>query len=434
MKSTILFIFIIFIIGVIIISSCTNNNFDPDKFSDEELNIECHSHPWSNDCKIIKNIENIKLCNKCKLSYPEENINNKRKENIVEEVIINKIVVEKPKVYSDKIVNNEKIILKNNDVLKIKDKNYIQKNSIILRDNSKLIIEDSLFEHLHDYSSQYSIESYDNSIIIINNSKIVSSKWLNWNFFNQASLIMDNVDEKESNIWHSFQGKSKADIRNSIFRGTISNEVSFSIENSPETFIETVYPIGAVVDEYLPVKIKDNYIFPNANDKNILFKLNIINSDKAIWGITVNPNNKITIRNANPLVVTFNIGSPWKYITAEFDGINEGFYANRKFVVEDSYLYLINVTTWPWSPIVSNDNTLIIKNSKIADNAFSSGNAKIIIENSTASFLKANDNVEMTIKNSIVDGDVIASGNSKINLINSIVKGKTIKENAGVII
>jgi len=84
--------------------------------------------------------------------------------------------------------------------------------------------------------------------------------------------------------------------------------------------------------------------------------------------------------------------------------------------------------------IANGDNTLIIKDSDLADNAFSAGNAKIIIENSNAAFLRARDNVEMTIKNSVINGDVIAENNGKITLINTKIRGQTVKKGNGKII
>jgi len=337
------------------------------------------------------------------------------------------------KTYAKQIVNDKPLVLKGNEVLEIVNTHFVQKNKVTLEDNASLIIRDSLFEHLEKYSFQYALEATDNAQVIIQNSEIKSSPWLNWNFNGGAFLSIDNVEQENSNIWHSFAENAKAKIKNSKFSGTMANSVNFDIENSPKTFIEFVYPVGAVVDEELPSQITD-YSFPNSNDQNIGMNLKIKNSGASSWGITVNPNSSVTIRNTDSLVATLVIGSPWNNVTANFDNLRVTRYQDQTWHVVDTSLRLVNVKTERWSPIVGGNNTLIITNSDLADNAFSWGDAKVVIENSTASFLRAQDSVQMTIKNSIIYGDVIAVGNGKIILINTEVKGKIVEEDNGKVL
>lgn len=137
------------------------------------------------------------------------------------------------------------------------------------------------------------------------------------------------------------------------------------------------------------------------------------------WGITVNPGSRVTINDTDSLVVTFDIGEPLKNTTVTLEGLKETRYDDQTWQMADTTLRLKNVKTNCWSPIAGGTNTLILKNSELADNAFSSGNAKIVVENSTTSFLRAKDSVEMTIKNSVINGDVVARDNGTIHLINT---------------
>ena len=337
------------------------------------------------------------------------------------------------KTYAKQIVNDKPLVLSGNEVLEIANTHYIQKNKITLEDNATLIILDSLFEHLQDYSFQYTLVATDNAKVIVQNSEIKSSPWLNWNFNGNATLSLDYVEQENSNVWNSFAENAKSKIKNAKFSGTISGKVNLDIENSPSTFIEFVFPAGAVVDEELPSQITD-YSFPNVHDENIGIELKIKNSAASRWGITVNPISNITIRNTDSLVVTFFVGNPWNNVTAKFDRLKVTRYKDQTWRVVDMSLRLTNVKTESWSPIVGGNNTLIITNSDLADNAFSWGNAKVIIENSTASSLRSQDSVQMFIKNSIIYGDVIAVNDGKITLINTEVKGKIVKENNGEVL
>lgn len=332
--------------------------------------------------------------------------------------------------YPKEIVNDKPLVLQGDDTLEITDTHYVQKNMVVLRDNARLVIRNSLFEHLQDYSFQYTLEATDKAEVIIKDSEIRSSSWLNWNFAGESSLVLEDAKQIRSDIWHSFGDKAKATVRNSKFHGTMSSQVSFDIENSPDTFIELVYPTEAVINEELSHAITD-YSFPNGDDQNIEMNLRIKKSTATSWGITVGPRSTVTIRNANPLIVTLAAGWPWNGVTVSLDNLRPMHYEDQTWKIEDTSLRLINVQTGKWSPIVGGNNTLIIKNSDLADNAFSWGNAKILIENSTASFLRAKESVEMTVKDSVISGDVVAADNGKIMLVNTKVKGKIVEEGNG---
>lgn len=339
------------------------------------------------------------------------------------------------KRYSKDITNNKPITLTGNQILEITDTHYIQKQDITLEDNAKLIIRNSFFEHLGDSSFKFWLNAKDNSEVIVEDSKIKSNPWTNWNFYNSSSLILKNVDQSESGIWHYFPDDSKITTKNASFHGTLDNNAQADIDGSKETFVELVFPPGSEVDEKLPKIVTEEYIFPNSNDKLPgKMKLSLKNSTAPNWGITVTEEDKVTIRDTENLTVTFSFGYKFINETIELSDLKVKKYADQTWSFKDTYLRLINTKTNKWSPIVGVENTLIIKNSELADNAFSNTKAKVIIENSTAQFLRAKDEVQITVKNSQIEGDVVAENSGRITLINSKVGGKKIERDNGKII
>ena len=101
-------------------------------------------------------------------------------------------------------MNRKEILLSGNDSLEVTNSQYTQKHNITLRDNATLIIRNSSFEHRHDHSFQYQLRAYDNASVIIENSEIGSSDWLNWYFDRNSSLVLRNVKNDQSGIWHVF--------------------------------------------------------------------------------------------------------------------------------------------------------------------------------------------------------------------------------------
>jgi len=117
------------------------------------------------------------------------------------------------------VVNKEALVLSGNDSLEIISSHYIQNNNIILRDNATLLIRNSSFEHRHDHSFQYQLRAYDNASVIIENSEIGSSDWLIWYFDRNSSLVLRNVKNHQSAIWHVFLASAFAQVARSTGSG-----------------------------------------------------------------------------------------------------------------------------------------------------------------------------------------------------------------------
>ena len=333
--------------------------------------------------------------------------------------------------YEYYIENDEPIILDGNDLLEIIDTHYVQKNQITIQDNAQLIIRDSLFEHQMDYRMQHTMELTGNADVVVDDSIVYLNVGTNWNLYDNASLSYSNVEFDGVNVWHGVSGSAQITIDTmNIFGGTVSDNAYFDISGVSELEVEMVFPVGSIVDESFPVNI-DSFSFPNEDDKNIDYSINITNSVSPSWGISVLPSSDITIRDSESVIITFVIGLPWEEETIELEDLLVTHYDNRTWTVLDSTLTLVNVSTLPWSPIVGRHNTLVIRNSELADNAFSWDHGTLIVESSSIDYLRAQEYVEMTITDCTVVGDVLAIDNGKITLINTTVGGEIIEEDNG---
>lgn len=291
------------------------------------------------------------------------------------------------------------IALSGNQTLTWSNVNVAVKADITLTDNATLIIDHATFTHLTDYSGQFALWAQGSSKVIIRDSTIKSSPWVSWHLLEHASLEMSNVVNGESAIWTGVEGTGRVTATNvTTFHGTMSTGNSAVIDHAESTFIELVFPPDSVVDEALPDVIGPAaYSFPNQGEAGALPHLQLTNVGGTDWGITYVPRTDITIRDTNGLVVTYAADRTFTGIAAEFSGLRAQRYADSTWTTGNARLRLVNTTTLPWSPIVGGTNTLRITDSELADNQFSSDQAKVTIVDSSTSFVRGNDFVEMTL-------------------------------------
>ncbi len=341
------------------------------------------------------------------------------------------------RTYAKSVINNETIILEGDDILEIIDTNYTMINNIVLNDNSKLIIKDSILLHVKDYAFQYGLQANDNSQVIVNNSKIgnVCTGSLNWSFGGNSSLTATDVEWIHCNIWIGFSDRSKATIENWDELGaTIGDNSELTIGNSTGMEIELCFtPGNTTVETALPSSVTD-FAFPDGDDSGITFKLYLHDSSVSWWGISVLPGNDITILDTPALTTSIIVGLPWRNQTVVLENLKLGHYGDQTWEIADATLRLVNVTTYGWEPNVFSDNVLIIRNSTYAGSSFNSGTAKYIIETSRFGLARTEESVEMTVIDSVIEGDVIATGNSTIILINTEVYGNIFEEDNGEVI
>jgi hypothetical protein len=334
------------------------------------------------------------------------------------------------------VTNDEPIVLEGDEVMEIVGVRYIHNNDIVLRDQARLIIRDSVFEHLEEYTFQHGLNASGSSQVVLENSDLYTActGMLNWGFFEQASFIASNVTHTGGcNTWNFFSGSSTADISNwPYFGGTFCDQSRGTITASSDLEVELCWPSGAVVDESLPTTI-DRFSFPNDNDEGIDFSLEITDSTIDGWGIGVNPGNDITIRDAEAVTVSVIVGLPWQNETVVLEGLDSKTYEDQTWEIVDATLRFINVTTYGWEPNAFATNTLIIRNSNYSGSTNNSSTATYIIENSTVGAIQTQESVSMTIRDSVITGDVIARNDSTITLIDSIVAGDEDSSLSGVV-
>lgn len=220
-----------------------------------------------------------------------------------------------------------------------------------------------------------------------------------------------------------------------VIRGaTLDHESSADIDGSPDLFIELVWSDGVTVDEALPSKIGDEvYAFPNEGEFGITLRLTARRAHASNWGITMRAANDVTLRDTDHVTVTIAVGEPWVDETVELEGLREQRYADQTWQVVDSTLRLVNTGANKWSPIVGTSNTLIMRDSDLADQAFSWGDGRVVIEHSSLSTVRARDQVQITVRDSSVDGDVVAQDDGRIVLERTRVGGAVVEQDRGTV-
>lgn len=339
------------------------------------------------------------------------------------------------RTYSKFIVQNKPVVLTGDQVLEIKNTHYVLNNSITVRDNAKLIVEDSFLEHRKDHAFQYELKAQDQAKIILKNVKIVNecNGAYNWSLRNYASLTAENIDMPACGIWTVFAGSATAAIKNWDKVGASTCDYAEAIvEDSDNTELQLCYGPTAVVDETLPTSTLSNYIFPNDNEKNVGSKLTIKNSSVARWGAMVQPSADVTIRNSPSVNINIVVGWPWRGQNIVLDGLQSAFYADNEWRIGDARLHVVNTGINNWEPNVWEDNTLTIRNMEYFGSTSNGRTGAYTIDNVTAGGpMRTSENVRMTIKNSLIKNDIIAVDNSIITLINTTVSGRLIQEGEG---
>lgn len=332
------------------------------------------------------------------------------------------------------ITSEGPLLLQGDEVLAIVDSHFVQHGGIVLRDRARLVIRGSVFEHRHQYSFQHTLEAYDDARVEIVDSRLVSSPWLNWNFHGRSSLLERDVDATDSQIWHYFPEASRADFVRAAFRGTLDGSARARIAHVPGAQIELVLPEGLTLDTSFPAHAA-RYVFPPESHLSIPLRLEIEESPIEFWGVTVQPRSNVTIRDTHGVVVTVSATPAWDHETVELQGLAREHYADRVWELpQGARLRLVNTWAAGWSPVAFADNTLIVRDSVLNDQAFSGGRATILFERVSTSFVRAREDVRIVLRDSVVEGDVVAQDNGRIELVRTRVGGRRVTEGQGQIV
>lgn len=322
------------------------------------------------------------------------------------------------------------------ETLLIENERYIVEGDIILQGDAKLVIKDSVFKQTGVGSQGVSLNAYDNSEIIFENSKLRTSDWVDWTFYDNAKLIYNQSNIDKSEPWHSFRGNSSAIILGSMFGGTIYDSASFIIRDSPFVFIELFVQQGQTLEESgLRPGHVDKLVFPDGNDKNISYLVDIENSEIDNWGIGVTPWGKLKLKDSRDVNICMPIHNPLYGAEVYFDNLKRDVvYDYREIMYENTEIILENVSASGWCFNTWQDNIIHVSNSDIDDINHNGGNGKQYYENVNSHVAIAADNVYIEIKDSLIKGDAVAKDNSTIMLINTIVKGDIIESDSGTVI
>lgn len=341
-----------------------------------------------------------------------------------------------PLGYSETVERDGEILLSGKDVLVIRDTYYVQRNNIVLRDEARLIIEGSLFRHEQPYTWGSRLEAEDSSQVIIRDSVVKSRGWIPWEFRDNSTLILEDVNNRFSAIWVSCGDASRCVVRGSSkFEGTVYGSASLGIYDTSPVFVEIATPASSVVEEALPSAVAGEvYSFPNEGESGIPYGLEIKNAEEIRWGVSLFPGSRVTLRDAEKLSVGINVEEPYSNVRVELSDLRKRLYHDKTWTVENTSLRLVNTWVENWYPTAGDSNVLVVRDSDLADNTLSSGSARIIYENVTIGFVRGRDRVEFTIKGSFVRGDVVAEDHSVITLVDTKVRGKIIEKDRGKVI
>jgi len=322
------------------------------------------------------------------------------------------------------------IVLSCDDVLEITDTHFLHRGNITLSGNAKLIITDSIFEHVKDFSFEHELKATENSEVIVNNSGIGSSCTgsFNWAFFDNAKLTANGMDPTldQCNTWNFMSGSSMIDVTDwESFSGTVCDQTSVEIHDSGRMEIELCMPWPTVMDTELP-RVFDEYIFDPGANSTMEFALSMFNSTVDGWGINVGPGSDITIRNKPSITVSVGIGLPAQNETMTAVDIRADQWEDQSWDFgAGAKLRLINTYTYGWKLNAWGGNTMVIRDSDYSGSSVNGGDSHYLIENTKADLLVAFERVEMTVINSVITGDVVANDNTVITLIDSVVGDET---------
>lgn len=318
-----------------------------------------------------------------------------------------------------------------NEIYEIIDKKFVLEGNLIIKDSGKVIIKNSELGFLQRYNNHYGIEVHDHSSLIMDNVKIkTNKKWLTANFNDYAEVTFNKVTSWDDNIpWYNARKDSKVSITESTIGITVSERTEVDAINS-NLFFELIFdesqgeinfPIGYVKDFAMDVENGQGTYSISAKDTTLK------------WGATLNKNSDITFTNTK-LTLGINAGSSnKKEPSIKVSDLKAKKYSDFTLNFDTNRIKLINTEVTSWYPQAFQEATLEITYSDLADLQWNSGNAHVIVRDSTSSMVFGRDNVQYDIYDSKIKGDIVATDNSKIYLYNTRVDGDLKEINSGEI-
>ena len=131
------------------------------------------------------------------------------------------------------------------------------------------------------------------------------------------------------------------------------------------------------------------------------------------------------------MVSTISIGGLVDNATVELDGLDNVYYADSTWEIAGSRLRLIDTQVFEWSVNVYKANSATVRDSYLADLAFSGQQGRLVVERSRVYYVRAWEEVEITLVDSVIEGDVVAEDNGRVVLRDTAVRGGLFERDDG---
>lgn len=345
-------------------------------------------------------------------------------------------------VQSTKQQHTGTLILRNNDNLLIENAEYTQIGSIELHDHAQLRIQNTTFHIPNSYNGEFSLVADGNSNVFIENCHLDLGKRMNFRFTDHAQATYNSVtyEDRLYGPWQSFSGNTTLTLNKSAFGGTIWGETIWNINNGQNLYLELgiqgIDQNGATANESnLPLNTNiPTWTFPNEDEQNIHYKINLTNSNMYKWGFFIAPNSHLTLNNTSSVNLCFPIQRPYLNQSITLSDLHATIYQDRTIQFANTSLHLLNTSVSGWCFNNSEQNTLNVSSSDIDDINNVRGYSHQIYTNIKTHLVIAREHSIVEIRDSEISGDVIAQDSSTIILANTRVKGNLHQEENGHII
>jgi len=268
--------------------------------------------------------------------------------------------------------------------------------------------------------------------VILERTDIVAEQPTTWDIRGDGSITLNDVRKVGTQPWPwmSFGEHSTATVHDSEFDATIFGEAKIQVNRSPSMYMELVFEPGAQADAVLGPDVSSLRL-PGPDDDGVAFALDVRDSVARGWGVTTWSGADVTLRGAHNVVSTISIGGPVDNAIVELDGLDNVFYVDRTWEIAGSRLRLIDTQVYEWSVNVYNANAATVRDSFLADLAFSGQQGRLAVQRSRVFYVRAREEVEITLADSIIEGDVVAEGQGRVVLRNTAVRGGLFERDEG---
>lgn len=256
--------------------------------------------------------------------------------------------VQRPSISPTQTVTlSQELNLAGDNVYEVSDSRLIISASVNLRDNSKLIVKNSIIDVRQDFDLQYRLNAYDDSAVEMENVIIdTSQKWQNFYFSQNSNLIAKNVYGVNRNLpWYVFIDNAHVSIENTTMGFYVSpSSVEFEIVGS-DIWGELALPENVTADLTFKKGITESFVFPGDQVSGVDYKISAQNTLFRAWSINVLANSDVTIRDTEDISISFRFR---ENAVVEMSNLSNKHYDYQSFQYDDIKFRLVNSTVTEW--------------------------------------------------------------------------------------